>query len=97
MSAKKRQEATKSKKKKGPGYHLRKIAKGQLGEISKIVEEVEELQDAADQGCKIMELVELSDLYGAIRIYLQRKYDMTMEDLARMSDITGRAFQNGHR
>ena len=49
-----------------PGYHLRKIAKGSPGEASKIKEELEEFLDAVDQGVKIMALVELSDLYGAI-------------------------------
>lgn len=80
------------------GYHIKKIEKGKIGEISKIVEEVEELQDAQDQGCKIMELVELSDLYGAIECYLQKHHPQnTMDDLKKMSEITKRAFKMGYR
>lgn len=79
-----------------PGYHLRPIKKGILGEISKIVEEVEELQDAGAQGVVIMELVELSDLYGAIKARVEQ-LGHTMEDIERMSAVTARAFQNGKR
>lgn len=80
------------------GYHLTKIEKGKIGEISKIQEEVEELKDAQLQGCKIMELVELSDLYGAIECYLQKHHPtVTMDDLKNMSEITKRAFRTGYR
>lgn len=52
------------------GYHLREIPRGTYGELSKIKEEIEEIEDSIAQGCKVMELVELSDLYGAIEGYL---------------------------
>jgi len=81
------------------GYHIsRRIEKGEFGEISKIQEEVSELKDASKQGCKIMALMEASDLYGALRGYI-RKYhpDITMIDLEKMADITERVFVNGHR
>jgi hypothetical protein len=81
-----------------PGYHINQITKGVLGEISKIQEEVDELTDAQQQGCKIMELVELSDLYGAIECYLRTYHSETsMADLAKMSQITQRAFTSGRR
>lgn len=57
------------------GYHIRKINKGVLGEISKIQEEYEEVLDSIEQSSIIMELVELSDLYGAFEAYLE-KYGM---------------------
>lgn len=83
---------------KKPGYHLTEIEKGQLGFSSKLLEEVLELQDAENQACSIMQLVELSDLYGAIEYYLALNFpDISMEDLAKMSKITKRAFENGHR
>lgn len=78
------------------GYHLTDIKKGFLGEISKIEEELAELKDAEIQGSKIMMMVELSDLYGAIEEYCA-KYNITMEDLKTFSDITKRAFRNGRR
>lgn len=80
------------------GYHIANIPKGEYGEISKIEEEIAELRDAASQGSKIMELVELSDIYGAIEGYL-RKYHpgILMKDLKDMAGITRRAFQNGSR
>lgn len=82
----------------GPGYHLIDIPRGELGEISKIREELDELLDAASQGVKVMELIELSDLVGAIEAYLERHHvGTTFDDLIRMKDITRRAFKNGRR
>lgn len=82
----------------GPGYHLTKIARGEFGEVSKIVEEAAELADADRQGVKIMALVELSDLIGAIDGYLARHHpSVTFDDLKAMSHVTQRAFSNGHR
>ncbi len=82
---------------KNPGYHLKDIKKGQLGEFSKIKEEFEELEDAQNQNCKIMELVELSDLIGAINFYIHKQYNLDITDLLRMEAITQRAFENGRR
>lgn len=62
------------------GYHIRKINKGVLGEISKIQEEYEEVLDSIEQDSIIMELVELSDLYGAFEAYLER-YGFHMKGL----------------
>lgn len=80
------------------GYHIGDIPKGIYGEPSKIKEETEEFMDAVAQGSELMALVELSDLYGAMRGYL-KKYHPTikMSDLEKMSKITRRAFKNGHR
>ena len=80
------------------GYHLKKIKKGQIGESSKILEEVLELIDSENQKCKIMNLVELSDIYGALELYLHKNFQgIKMEDLKMMSDITQRAFKSGAR
>lgn len=80
------------------GYHLTDIKKGKIGEISKIQEELDELADARLQGSKIMELIELSDLYGAISLYLSKHHpEVTMDDLSVMSKITHRAFESGNR
>lgn len=78
------------------GYHLRDIKKGILGEPSKIREELEELEDALEQDVKIMALVELSDIYGAVEA-VALKLGVTMEDLAKMSEVTKRAFREGQR
>lgn len=81
-----------------PGYHLTKIDKHRYGTIDKIQEELDELDDANRQCSKVMMLVELSDLYGAIEGYLQERFPgMEMHDLKKFSDITKRAFKNGHR
>lgn len=81
-----------------PGYHIRAIAKGELGEASKILEEAFELADAAEQGVAVMELVELSDLVGAVRAYLSKHHpSITLEDLVKMADVTERAFKSGRR
>lgn len=81
-----------------PGYHLASIEKGKIGELSKIVEELQEALDAESQGSKVMVLVELSDLVGAVRLYLEKHHpSIGLEDLVKMSDITRRAFESGHR
>ena len=87
-----------SAKPTGPGYHVTVINKGVIGELSKLREEIEEAEDAERQGVKVMVLVELSDLYGAMQLYLKKHHPgTTMEDLAKMSHVTQRAFQNGRR
>lgn len=78
------------------GYHKDKITKGEFGKISKIQEELEELIDANKQGIVIMEHAELSDLYGAIEAYSE-SLGLSMDDLAKMSQATRRAFQSGQR
>ncbi len=81
-----------------PGYHLTEIPKGKIGEASKILEEAQELMDADAQGVRVMQLVELSDLVGAIDLYMERKFaDFSIDDLLQMSRVTRRAFENGHR
>lgn len=83
---------------KKPGYHINDIKKGELGGISKIYEELSELEDSINQGVKIMQLVELSDLYGAIKAYVEKHHpEVKMKDIVKMSEVTKRAFDNGHR
>jgi len=80
------------------GYHEVAIPKGVLGEFSKIEEEFRELGDAVNQQVKIMVLCELSDLIGAIELYLQNHHpDFTLEDLIRFSKMTQNAFKLGER
>lgn len=79
-----------------PGYHIAPIGKGRFGEISKIQEELDELKDAAKQGSKILQMVELSDIYGAMEAYAE-KIGTNMEEVQKMSAITKRAFVNGRR
>jgi phosphoribosyl-ATP pyrophosphohydrolase len=57
-----------------PGYHTRPIEKGVLGEPSKIMEEAMEFIDACAQGVKVMALVELSDMMGAVQAYLAKHH-----------------------
>lgn len=86
------------KQEKKVGYHIEDIPKGEFGTIEKIVEEAMELQDANNQHCKVMMLVELADLYGAMRGFLNNNFpDIKMSDLEKMSNITERAFNNGFR
>ncbi|HBT0444721.1 hypothetical protein EPNKCIFM_00108 [Klebsiella phage KP13-16] len=80
------------------GYHIKEIEKRRYGSLGKIQEEVEELLDAHQQGSYIMMLVELSDLYGAIEGFMEENFpDMKIADLKKFSDITKRAFKEGHR
>lgn len=79
------------------GYHLTEIPKGKLGTRSKIQEEYLEWVDSCKQGCKVMELVELSDLLGAIEHYTKNNYNISLTDLVKMNNITQRVFKNGRR
>ena len=79
------------------GYHKKNIKKGKLGEISKIAEEFEELMDANEQGARILELCEVADLYGAIKAYVKEQFNLSMDDVKIMSELTERAFLDGSR
>lgn len=80
------------------GYHKREIEKGTVGELSKIYEEVEELKDAADQNIELMVLLELSDLVGAVELYLNKHHSsISLEDLISMSRLTQKVFVEGFR
>lgn len=78
------------------GYHLTEITKGTLGELSKIQEELDEAKDALAQASEILLHVELSDIYGALEAVAEHN-GTNMDELKKMSDITKRAFINGHR
>jgi hypothetical protein len=77
-------------------YHLAIIKKGILGKSSKIQEELDELIDSEIQNNKIMAMVELSDLYGALEA-VAVEYGLSMNDLKIMSEATKRAFISGTR
>jgi hypothetical protein len=80
------------------GYHKAEIKKGQFGEISKIEEELAELKDAIDQDVKLMALIEIADIYGAIEGYLTNHFpSVDMLDVIKMSNLTKKAFQDGSR
>lgn len=79
------------------GYHVRDIPKGRLGEFSKIREEFMEAEDALEQKNKIMMLVELSDIIGAIESYCEKNYNIGLEDIIIMNRATKKAFNDGDR
>lgn len=81
-----------------PGYHRVKIKRGKYGEFSKIEEEFHEFMDATQQNVAVMQLVELSDLFGAIEGWLEKYHpNVTLDQLCKMKDLTKRAFKSGHR
>jgi phosphoribosyl-ATP pyrophosphohydrolase len=83
---------------KSAGYHVTDIPRGELGELSKVQEEMLEAIDAKTQGSELMVLIELADVLGAIDAYLERHHpSIRLDDLRKFSEITKRAFQNGHR
>lgn len=81
------------------GYHAVKFPKGTPGEADKILEETAEFLDAHLRGKKIMALVELSDLVGAIEAYLEREYGdkVVLADILAMSSLTRQSFRVGER
>jgi hypothetical protein len=44
-----------------------------------------------------MAAVELSDLYGAMEEFAKKHFNLTMEDVKKMSDKTKQAFNDGSR
>lgn len=66
-------------------WHERKIKKGTYGEISKIEEELEEAKDALEQGNRLMFLIELSDILGAVE-GISEKYGLAISDLKAFSN-----------
>ena len=85
-----------STKQSKSGYHLKKIKKGTLGKISKVQEEIEEYRDAKKQKCKIMQELELADIYGALEAVAET-HGLKMKDLKKMNELTKRAFKSGDR
>ena len=67
-----------------------------MGEWSKIEEEFNEAKDAYNQDNKIMLLLELSDLVGAIEEYA-KKNNISLNDIIKMKNATTTAFETGHR
>lgn len=81
-------------------YHKRDIViEGEYGEFSKIEEELDEVRESLEQNNKVMALVELSDMIGAVQGYLKKYYNdtITLNDLLLMNEATQRAFKSGKR
>lgn len=70
---------------KGFSWHNRKIKKGEYGEVSKVEEELDEAKEALEQGNRLMFLIELSDIVGAVEGIIE-KYGLSLEDLIKFSD-----------
>jgi len=80
------------------GYHKREIKKGVVGEKTKIYEELDEFYESLEQDNPIMALVELSDLVGAVEMYLEKYHpSIKLEDLVTMARTTRGAFEDGTR
>ena len=73
-----------SEKTKSP-FHLAPIKKGVYGKLSKVQEELDEALDAEKQGDKLLLLIELSDLLGAVE-GVAETHGFTLEDLKKFSD-----------
>jgi hypothetical protein len=79
-------------------YHLKDIPRGEIGKGSKIYEEFLEFNDALLQNNKLMALQELSDVIGAIEMYIETNFkNISLEDLIKMKEATRRAFESGER
>lgn len=79
------------------GYHTIEIDKGVLGEFSKIKEEFQEAEDGFNQENPILVLCELADILGAIESFVENNFNLSLEDLIKMKDLTKSAFQDGTR
>jgi hypothetical protein len=63
------------------GYHINEIPNGIFGEFSKVIEEFLEFEDSIEQNSVVMELVELSDLIGAIKEFLYRNGAKSLSEI----------------
>lgn len=79
------------------GYHKVNIEKGVLGEYSKIIEEIDELEDAASQNAKVLVICELCDLIGAIEAFAEKQFNLSLDDLIKMKNMTKESFMEGKR
>ena len=80
------------------GYHKSPIERGTYGDASKIIEECMEFKDAVEQKCALLQLIELSDMVGAIEGYLKKHHpSIDLTDLIKMAHLTQSAFEDGHR
>lgn len=71
-------------------FHKREIPKGKYGEISKIKEEVEEALDSQEQNLRLMTLLELSDIIGAVDGVLNKHFPgFTVEELLAFAKLRG--------
>jgi hypothetical protein len=77
-------------------YHKAPITKGVYGKISKVIEELREFVDAKRQGVLILQIFELSDIYGALEAVAE-SYNLNMDELKKMSNLTKQAFIKGER
>lgn len=66
-------------------WHNRKIKKGIYGEFSKIEEELDEAREALEQENKLMFLIELSDILGALEGVIE-KNGLSLSDLIKFSN-----------
>ena len=79
------------------GYHTIKIDKGILGEFSKIKEEFQEAEDGFYQNNPILVLCELADMLGAVESFVENNFNLSLEDVIKMKDLTKSAFKDGTR
>lgn len=66
-------------------WHNRKIKKGTYGELSKVEEELDEAREALEQGNKLMFLIELSDVIGAVEGIIEQ-HGLSLNDLIKFSN-----------
>jgi phosphoribosyl-ATP pyrophosphohydrolase len=70
-------------------FHVDEIEKGVYGELSKIKEELEEAYDAEKQGIRLMLLIELSDIIGAVK-GVADKHGVSLDDLIKFAEVRSR-------
>lgn len=79
------------------GYHTYNIPKSNYGTLDKVTEEYLELMDARLLESPVLELVELTDLIGAIAGYANARYNITLDELVKFSKMTSDSFKSGKR
>ncbi len=80
------------------GYHEKDIPLSEFESADKIYEEVLEFRDSLNQGVKIMSLLELSDIMGAIEGYIEKNFpELSLDDLLKMKEATRKTFKSGMR
>lgn len=73
-------------------FHVMPVRQGTYGELSKIQEELDEALDAETRGQKLLLMIELSDIIGAVAGVAER-HGYSLDDLIQFSELRRNVFR----
>ena len=73
-------------------FHVMPVRRGTYGELSKVQEELDEALDAETRGQKLLLMIELSDIIGAVAGVAER-HGYSLDDLIQFSELRRNVFR----